>query len=217
EGLDIAGVCSISRCRSTKSLGLVMQQNGRPNRGGEGVARIFNHVDDWREHGHGFPDDDREWSLKGIVRRRAEAGSLSVWDCPECWYVNRSQMPSCKLCGCPKPREIVVMEQRIAELELIKRTSINDIHDHCRTGEDYVSFAKAKGKKPSFGVLRFWERHSGAADDDPFAEAFGHVMKPTLQQFVEAARQCGVAPTYAREAGRAMRLADEIETMKVFR
>ena len=65
EGLDIQGIASASRCRGTKSLGLWMQQNGRPNRGGDGVARIINHVDDWREHRHGMPDDHREWSLQG--------------------------------------------------------------------------------------------------------------------------------------------------------
>ena len=215
EGLDIAGVCSISRCRSSKSLGLVMQQNGRPNRGGEGVARIFNHVDDWREHRHGMPDDHREWSLQGVVKRRAEAGVLSVWDCRECWAINRSQVQFCHRCGAAKPREIVIIEEREAELELIKSASINDIHDHCKTGEDYVAFAKAKGKKPSFGMIRFWERNHLPADD-PFIEAMGSAIRPTLQQFTAIARECGVHPTYAKEAGRAMRLMDEDDNMRRF-
>ncbi|MGI9491754.1 MAG: DEAD/DEAH box helicase, partial [Geminicoccaceae bacterium] len=204
EGLNVRGIASVSRCRMTKSLGLYMQQCGRCNRGGEGVARVISHVDDWRVHHHGLPDDDREWSLEGRVKRRATPGMLSVWDCPACLAVCRSQAHACWKCGLEKPREIILMEERQAELQLIKSMPISEIHEHCTSGPDYVAFAEARGKKPSFGVLRYWQSKNHVAVDHPLADIMN--QKPTLREFIVAAKDCGVSSHYAEEAGKKMQL-----------
>jgi DNA repair protein RadD len=93
EGLDVPGLSSASLCRPTQSLTVYLQQAGRCNRGGRGVARVMDHVANWQRHG--LPDDDREWTLEGRVKRKAAPGVLPVWDCEACWTVNRSTCATC--------------------------------------------------------------------------------------------------------------------------
>jgi len=205
EGLSVDNITAISRCRMTKSLSLYLQQCGRPNRcGPPGVARIISHVDDWRVNYHGLPDDDREWSLEGRQKRATAVSAFSTWDCSSCWAVCRSQANSCWQCGFAKPREIRLLEEREAELQLIKSMPIGEIHDHCSTGREYVAFAEARGKRPSFGVLRYWQSQHHVDEDHPLASIIN--QKPTLREFIVAASECGVSRSYAEQAGEKMRL-----------
>lgn len=201
EGLDIPGLASVSLCRPTKSLTVYLQQAGRCNRGGDGVARVIDHVGNWR--GLGLPDDDREWTLQGPIKRKAAPGTVSVWDCPECWVVNRSQQQTCGGCGAAKPRELVLMEERAAELERITSADTGDVHAHCETPEDYLRFAKLHGKRQTWAVLKWCERPSESAS--PFAIAAGTV-RPTIREYVRAARMMGLNESHARIAAEHMRL-----------
>jgi len=196
EGLDVPGLASVSLCRPTKSLTIYLQQSGRCNRGGQGVARVFDHVQNWREHG--LPDDDREWSLKGrIAKKRDASGGFSVWDCPECWAVNRSTNETCIACGMDKPREIRITEQVEARLELITAADRKEIHDLCETIEDYKQFAKIHRKPPTWAAYQWAMRDLRiASDGDPFLEAAG-TPRPNRKQFFHAAHQMGLNPKYA--------------------
>jgi hypothetical protein len=165
----------------------------------------MDHVQNYQRHG--LPDDDRKWSLAGRIKRKGEPGGLAVWDCPECWYVNRATALSCGLCGRDKPRELIVMELREARLELIKGTKTGDIHDVCSTPKDYLDFAKAKGKKPTWAALKWAERDLGAGDD-PFAEAAGDA-RPTLRGFLQASSELGINPLHAKLVAKHMHLVDD--------
>jgi DNA repair protein RadD len=200
EGLDVPGLSSVSLCRPTKSLTVYLQQSGRCNRGGEGVARVMDHV--LNHHRLGLPDDDREWTLQGRIKRKAEAGSVPVWVCPECWRTNRSIMTACP-CGAPKPRVVVEMEQRAAELELITRASLGDIHEMCSTPEEYAAFAAAKGKKATWAAYQYATRPS--AGTNVWLMAAGEI-RPSRDEYLRAAQLCGVHSIVAREAAKAMRL-----------
>lgn len=196
EGLDVPGLASASLCRKTKSLTVYMQQCGRPNRGGEGVARIFDHVENWREHG--LPDDDRQWTLKGRIKsKREESGGFAVWDCPECWVVNRSTTDVCIACGTDKPREIRITEQVEARLELITAADRKDIHDLCETLEEYKQFAKVHRKPPTWAAYQWAARDLRVeSGGDPFLEAAGS-PRPSRDRFFRAAHQMGLSPKYA--------------------
>jgi DNA repair protein RadD len=201
EGLDVPGLSSVSLCRPTKSLTVFLQQAGRCNRGGPGVAKVIDHVANWQRHG--LPDDDRTWTLQGRVRRKAEAGTLPVWTCPECYAVMRSTDTVCR-CGAAKPRVVVELEERAAELELITRAKLDDIHALCETPEDYVRFAESKGKKATWAAYQWTQRPSGDSVN-PFLIAAGSV-RPSHEEYVSAALLCGVPFVAAREAAKALRL-----------
>lgn len=207
EGLDVPGLASVSLCRPTKSLTIFLQQSGRCNRGGEGVARVMDHVANWQRHG--LPDDDREWSLAGRVKRKAAPGTLSVWQCAECWRCNRSPVLTCP-CGAPKPRDVIRLEEQAAELELITRAAIEDVHAVCSTPEQYRRFASIHGKQPTWAAMRWWERKNRTSAANAFLAAAGQV-RPTWDQYLQAASECGVhsaqAAVYARLIGLRKRCA----------
>jgi DNA repair protein RadD len=203
EGLDVPGLSSASLCRPTQSLTVYLQQAGRCNRGGRGVARVLDHVANWQRHG--LPDDDREWTLEGRVKRKAAPGVLPVWDCEACWTVNRSTCAACVRCGAPKPRVLVEAEERAAELEVISRADKGDIHELCATPAEYARFARAKGQRPEWGALKWAERLKRHAGDNPFLAAAGTV-RPTLREFLSAAEACGLHSQQARAYGRGIGL-----------
>lgn len=205
EGLNIPGMESASLCRLTTSLILFLQWCGRCNRGGDGVAKIMDHGQNWKRHG--LPDDDREWSLKGKVKRRAEPGAISMWDCPECWFVNHSRSQSCERCGQSKPREIVITEQIEARLCLIESSDLDDVHSICTTPEEYRDFAKRKGKQPGWAAYQWWSRNQPPIDQsNPFSVAGGQ-PKPSKTEFMRAAYECGLNPVNARMYAKMARLA----------
>jgi len=89
EGFDLPSVyCAILQ-RPTKSLSLYLQQVGRCLRPQEGktAAIILDHVGNVRRHG--FPDEDREWSLDGAEKSRKPMDDKygAVKQCPACFYV----------------------------------------------------------------------------------------------------------------------------------
>lgn len=199
EGLDVPGLSSVSLCRPTQSLTVFLQQAGRCNRGGRGTAIVLDHVANWRRHG--LPDDDREWTLEGRVRRRAASGSIPVWDCGACWAVNRSTSATCARCGAPKPRQLIELEERAAELEAIGRADIGDVHGLCSTPEEYARFAKLHGKRLTWAAWQWSTRDKTAKDDNPWLAAAGEV-RPTRREFLQACEACGVHSVQARESAK---------------
>ena len=190
EGLDVPGLSAVSLCRPTASLTVYLQQSGRCNRGGSGVAVVLDHVGNWLRHG--LPADDREWTLEGRLKTKRKIGELSVWVCEECWAVN--QGPECERCGAAKPRHLVLLEERAAELEVITRASLDDIHALCGTPSEYVRFAKLHGKLPSWAAYQWTQR--GKQGGNLWLAAAGEV-RPTRREFLEACELCGVHPTVA--------------------
>lgn len=70
EGLDIPGIECVQILRPTKSVALYLQQIGRALRPAPGKAEavILDHTQNWLTHG--LPDDDRQWSLSGQIKRQ---------------------------------------------------------------------------------------------------------------------------------------------------
>lgn len=69
EGFDVPAIEAVQLCRPTKSLSLYLQMVGRglrPANGKQGVI-ILDHANCVFEHG--FPQQDREWTLRGVQKR----------------------------------------------------------------------------------------------------------------------------------------------------
>lgn len=69
EGFDVPAIECVQLCRPTKSLSLYLQMVGRGLRPTKDKthATILDHANCVFEHR--YPQDDREWSLKGLVRK----------------------------------------------------------------------------------------------------------------------------------------------------
>ena len=136
EGLDIPAVTAAILCRRTKSLGLWMQQSGRPIRpvyapgrdlstrqgrrdaiadGSKPMAYIFDHADNSFGGGHGFIDEPRDWSLeKGVKARKAGDGTdrfVKVRQCQSCFaaFPPADECPHCGAMQASKQRDIEII------------------------------------------------------------------------------------------------------------
>lgn len=117
EGTDIPVVTAAILLRHTMSVGLYLQQVGRVLRPAPGKEKaiIMDHVGNCVRHG--FPDDEREWSLDGLKQRVMEP-TEPVRTCPSCFAAYRPA-PACPECGLiyvPQPREIAEQEGELVEV-----------------------------------------------------------------------------------------------------
>lgn len=110
---------SMSDLRPTKSLALQMQKWGRVLRKKNFPALIFDHANNFKEHG--FPCDERHWTLEDRVQGKGGGSRASpVRLCPSCFFCH-SPAPRCPDCGYEYPVEeqrIVVAEGELRELEI---------------------------------------------------------------------------------------------------
>jgi DNA repair protein RadD len=100
-GWDVPCVSCGILARPTKSLALYLQQCGRVLRthASKEFAIILDHAGSVLEHG--FPDDERSWTLDGARKRKKPERdpALSVRMCLQCWCAFRSTQTQCPACG----------------------------------------------------------------------------------------------------------------------
>lgn len=160
EGFDLPAIGAAIMLRKTQSLGLYLQQGGRPLRpfAGKKNALIFDHVGNY--HAHGGVEEKREWEL-GQPRKKKPRGntSLSLRTCPSCFAVHEPA-PECPSCGhayTATARELVEVDGELVRIEsgqvqegyyrcdcgTINR--VNTACDHC--GHDPVKSAKKAARQ----------------------------------------------------------------------
>ncbi|MHB1651412.1 MAG: DEAD/DEAH box helicase [Desulfitobacteriaceae bacterium] len=99
EGFDVPDMEAVILLRPTQSTGLFIQQSMRamrPDPANPGKrAIIIDHVGN--VYRHGLPDEEREWSLEGKMKKR-EPSEIKIRQCPKCYYTHKTA-PKCPHCG----------------------------------------------------------------------------------------------------------------------
>lgn len=174
EGYDVpdAEVCILGR--HTKSLSLYLQMVGRVMRSAPGKLRseIHDHAqnivfDDGQIH-HGFPDDERDYSLEAGKDRKARAQALST--CPQCFAIYPVS-PTCPACGYSSDAtrreaeqlaiKIAQDERRLVELEELKARRAFEKSEEGKQRAEWdrlVSRATERGYKLGWTLHRFEEK-----------------------------------------------------------
>ena len=157
EGIDLPNVDVCIMLRPTQSLSLYLQFAMRALNPREGkTAIIIDHVGNVDRHG--LPNADREWSLKGVIKKKQKAklGEPTTRTCDDCYATFWSAERICPLCGHenqPTKEEIEIireieLEERRQEVASKVETFVTS--DQCQTVEELKEFAKQHGYKPGW-------------------------------------------------------------------
>ena len=157
EGIDLPNVDVCIMLRPTQSLSLYLQFSMRALNPREGkTAIIIDHVGNVDRHG--LPNDDRELSLTGVIKKKQKAklGEPTTRTCDECYATFWSAERICPLCGHenqPTKEEIEIireieLEERRQEVASKVETFVTS--DQCQTVEELKEFAKQHGYKPGW-------------------------------------------------------------------
>jgi superfamily II DNA or RNA helicase len=158
EGLDIPGIeCGIL-LRPTASLVVAMQQIGRLLRPAPGKreAIILDHARITETHG--FPDEERDWTLAGrdVRKRKASDKPLPVRVCPSCFAAQRPA-PVCKICNEPFPvqaREVAEVEGELQEIDPVKLAARRE-KGKARTLEQLLEIEKQRAYRSGWATHVF--------------------------------------------------------------
>jgi len=157
EGTDIPAIGCAILLRPTQSTSLFIQQVGRALRTCEGKehAIILDHVGNVLTHG--MPEDDRDWSLDGEVKRggkkKKKEQVVRVKQCPSC-YAMHNPAPNCPHCEYKYEVEAREIKQEEGELRQVTEDAAKIIRKQrsrevgaARTLEDLLRVQKARGYK----------------------------------------------------------------------
>lgn len=159
EGYDLGSLVGrdvpiegVGLYRPTKSVSLAVQMTMRPMRPQPGKAIIIDHAGVL--FNHGWPDDEREWSLDAPPKRKAdEEKAEAITTCKVCFAIYKPAAACCPVCGTarqPTPKEIKQREGEIAEA--VRRDERRQV-SAARTIADLQVIAKARGYAAG------WVRH----------------------------------------------------------
>lgn len=128
EGFDLSAqvqrdvpIQAVGLYNPTKSLPLAVQMMMRGMRPQDGYSVILDHANIIQEHG--FPDDEREWSLDGRVKKYGAPGERAApkCKCGRCFATFRpSAGGKCPYCGHEKDihgRQIATIEGELMEVD----------------------------------------------------------------------------------------------------
>ena len=164
EGLDIPDVECVILLRKTKSLTLYIQQSMRSMRYKPGkTAIIIDHVGNIFEHG--FPQDDREWSLetkskksKKVKEDKHEEKVRKPKVCPECDVVLEPTTRTCSECNYEfakkEPPEMVDIELKEIVEEDLLRFKPYDYYKKCKTWVELDTFREVKKYKQAWAIFK---------------------------------------------------------------
>lgn len=168
EGFDVPDCGCVIMLRPTQSLTLYIQQAMRCMRYREGKrAVILDHVGNYARHG--MPDDDREWTLEGVPKKKGEqletAEEPAFYTCQNCYAVfplsvGGSHTECCPECGIP------VQKKERKEIEVQAETSLQKIEGfvlNLKTPEECRSYKELLEYAESHGYKKGWAWHQAKA------------------------------------------------------
>lgn len=195
EGFDLAAQAGmdvtvevVGIARPTKSLGLSRQMIGRVLRPKREPGIILDHAGHVQEFG--LPDDEVEWSLKGVVK-----SAPATVQCDGCGAMIARNSIVCKHCGHVIERDYVKpdkgngreVEYRDGELQEIDREAIRKAKKleewQCGSIGEFIDLAKRRGYKyPEQWAAHMWtakERRKRAKE---------HAVKQQLNFYEQVTR-----------------------------
>ncbi len=168
EGLDIPAIEVAILLRPTKSLCVYLQQVGRALRPypGKEYALILDHAGNTVVHG--WPDDERNWSLEGRKRRTRQDGekSLNVRVCGQCWAASKAPIATCPYCQYawpPQPRDVKEVDGELQEAIRKERSQARKIEQGSARGlTDLIALARGRGyQRPEYWARCVWGARQG--------------------------------------------------------
>lgn len=173
EGFDLSAIAQLPvtidcviQARPTQSLSLHLQQAMRAMRPSPGkTAIILDHAGNSARHG--FPDDERDWTLEGRARgsRDRDAGPPPPITCEGCFMQIRRPAPShCPGCGkriAPEVKPIEVGDGELVEVSAEEREAqrlARRREEHgAKTLQELVALAARRGyKNPQKWAFQKW-------------------------------------------------------------
>lgn len=148
SGMDVT-IESMSDLKPTKSLSLQLQKWGRVLRYKDYPALIFDHANNFKEHG--FPCSKREWTLKDRKqgKRESEPAPASR-TCPTCFLVHTPApiCPECKHVYEIKGREIDEVEGELQEIDKVEaRKQARIEQGQAQSLEELIELGKKRNYK----------------------------------------------------------------------
>lgn len=160
EGFDVPSIECAILLRPTASLGLYLQMVGRALRPCEGKteAIILDHAGNANRHG--FPDDDRQWTLDGgTPKRPGDGAGPAIRTCKVCFAAQKPGQAICQFCGALMPAEPRVVEEVAGELvevdpNLARQTRLQE-QRQAKTLDELIELGKRRG----YARPELWARH----------------------------------------------------------
>lgn len=165
EGFDLPAVEVVSMLRPTASTSLYLQQVGRGLRVFEGKEKaiILDHANNYMRHG--MPDDSREWSLSGGLKKKRsnEESTVKIQRCPECYCVHKPALV-CPYCGYVHKADGKLIKEVAGELVLINSKEhllLNKKENMmAETLADLIAIEKDRGYK-KYWAENVWKARTG--------------------------------------------------------
>lgn len=131
-----ATVECLSDLRPTGSLPLQMQKWGRGLRKKDDDCIILDHAGNSfhknGERNHGFPCDEREWSLLGETINHTGEKGVATKQCEKCFFVY-APAPACPNCGhvnATQEREVTMEDGTLQEIKRDSRREQDDVYNY---------------------------------------------------------------------------------------
>lgn len=157
EGVDIPAIKCIVHARPTESLVVWIQSTCRALRlWQEMTPIIIDHAGN-RDR-HGFPTEDRAWSLHRPAARYVSGIDAKVRVCPICFLANVMSRRLCAGCLFEFPRETaprVALPKETDEQLVVATTGDLERAFFAKT----VAKARSKGFKPGYAAAKFKEKY----------------------------------------------------------
>lgn len=178
EGFDIPAIRAGFDMNPTLSLKEYLQRCGRTLRltpGDDRPVLLMDHAGNSMQPGFGFPDDDREWSLEGMKRRKkSDVADVAVKQCPKCYACCRPAAALCPECGWKFVVITRALDERDGELVEVDRAAARKIERKvdvdraaAKTLEDLQRVERERG----YG--KGWAKHVFEAREKKRAAASG--------------------------------------------
>lgn len=167
EGFDLPAIEVVSMLRPTMSLSLCIQQWGRGLRTAPEIGKteclMLDHVNNYQRHG--LPDEHREWSLEGGVKRkkRGQQSEIKIKRCPNCFFAHSPAL-KCPNCGYEYTADEKTIKEVAGELYLIDSQEYKDARKkeviEVSSYEELVKIEKERGYKEGWAENR-WKAKTG--------------------------------------------------------